>query len=138
MTKLNNSTGFVGANKCMGLSQVTEMEESFCLSYSHGIYVGQVEAKPAGVFSTHRQMHGSGTFSFSNGDKQLNGRVYIGEYAHGIRNGAGKLLVNDVVVFEGKWLNGRRHGYGVTFSPDGIIVHEGEWENGIRAKQALN
>jgi hypothetical protein len=30
--------------------------------------------------------------------------------------------------YEGQWLNGRRHGYGVWTRPDGTM-YVGEWEN---------
>ena len=59
--------------------------------------------------------------------------LFEGEYLNGKRNGEGKEY--DIVgnlVYEGEYLNGKRNGKGVEYYSDGEIEFEGEYLNGER------
>ena len=61
-------------------------------------------------------------------------KIYEGDYFNNhngiiVRNGEGDLLdKNDMLVYSGKWLNGKRHGKG-NFFKNGDLVFEGEWKD---------
>ena len=61
--------------------------------------------------------------------------VYEGEFLDGRRHGKGKEYLGrwfNYVVFEGGYLNGERNGKGKEFDIDGKIIYEGEYLNGER------
>ncbi len=105
----------------------SNVDEEVCLEFTQGIYVGQTQAKRVGI-PTYKQMHGLGTFLFSNGDQNLNGKVYTGSFYNGVESGFGILKCHDVVIYEGSWAKGKRHGHGVSFSGDGNKLYDGEWK----------
>ncbi len=127
------------ANGCVCLScrnsQLTTANSVFnsecCVVIKTGIYVGQTQKLLLDGGLVSNQISGRGTFSFAKGD-ELTGKIFIGNFLKGLRNGFGVLVVNDVVIFRGHWLNDKRHGYGVSFSRIGVCVHKGEWLKGKR------
>ena len=65
--------------------------------------------------------HGSGRMVFENGDE------YDGEWALGKMTGMGEFKwTMDGLKYEGRFLNGKRHGRGKSTDPDGI-TDEGDW-----------
>jgi hypothetical protein len=52
-------------------------------------------------------MHGSGTFSWSDG------RRYMGEYFDDRKNGYGEFVWPDGRSYKGDWLNVKQHGKGM-------------------------
>ena len=60
--------------------------------------------------------------------------VYMGEYLYGLKNGKGKYLNNETLLFEGEFLNGFRNGKGKEFNDKGNIIFEGEYLYSQRIK----
>jgi len=59
--------------------------------------------------------------------------IFNGEYLNGKRHGIGiEFYDNGELKFEGKYLNGKRHGIGKEYDDNGEIVFEGEYLNGKR------
>jgi TPR repeat protein len=58
------------------------------------------------------------------------GSRYEGQRTRNMRNGYGRLEAGGF-SYEGTWLAGKRHGYGLSRSPDGSS-YLGEWQNGNR------
>ncbi|GMH90999.1 hypothetical protein TrST_g6869 [Triparma strigata] len=56
-----------------------------------------------------------------------NGEVYEGEYVDERRHGIGEYHYLDGSVYEGQWFKNRRQGFGVYTTDDGS-VYEGEWD----------
>ena len=57
--------------------------------------------------------------------------IYEGEYLNKKRHGLGKeYSKNGVLLYEGEYLNGKRHGLGKEYSKDGELIFEGEYING--------
>ena len=53
--------------------------------------------------------------------------TFEGEYLNGKRNGKGKELNNDgIIIFEGEYLNGERNGKGKEYDYNGYLIFEGE------------
>ena len=78
------------------------------------------------------------TIKESNGiRKEYYGRndllLYEGEYLNGKRNGKGKEYYNNgKIKFEGEYLNGKRNGKGKQYYNNGKIKFKGEYLNGKR------
>ena len=51
----------------------------------------------------------------------------------GIFHGNGVLKYGGNIVYEGEWLNGKKHGEGKSFSSNGNVSYEGEWLNGKKS-----
>ena len=59
--------------------------------------------------------------------------IYEGEYLNKKRHGLGKeYSKNGVLLYEGEYLNGKRHGLGKEYSKNGVLLYEGEYLNGKR------
>ena len=59
--------------------------------------------------------------------------IYEGEYLNGKRNGKGKEYdKNGKIIFEGEYLNGKRNGKGREYDKNGKVIFEGEFFNGER------
>lgn len=67
------------------------------------------------------QMQGQGTLT------EACGSYYQGEMRFNERNGHGKyeFLKGS---YEGQWLDGKRHGLGIMYDPNGSINFDGLWE----------
>ena len=57
--------------------------------------------------------------------------LFEGEYLNGQRNGKGKEYFKGRIIFEGEYLNGKRNGKGKEYWHD-ILLFEGEFKNGKR------
>lgn len=69
-------------------------------------------------------MHGKGTFTWKDG------RVYVGDYHYGKKNGFGTFLdPNKRTKYEGNWTEGAQSGRG-KLTIEGFKSRYGEWENG--------
>ena len=57
--------------------------------------------------------------------------IYEGEYLNGERNGKGKeYYIFNRIEFEGEYLNGKRNGKGKEYDRNGKVIFEGEYLNG--------
>jgi hypothetical protein len=72
------------------------------------------------------------TLLFSTAPNLVQGRleekngVYEGEFEHGFKKGKGKMAFSDGGVYDGMWLQDRKHGTGTLFSPtDSFCVKYG-------------
>ena len=54
---------------------------------------------------------------------------YIGNLEENIRTGYGKLYENDILVYEGEWINNKYDGKGRLYYKNGNIKYEGNWCN---------
>merc|ERR1711974_543007 len=76
---------------------------------------------------------GQGIFWWTSGPHA--GERYEGEFRHDRRNGVGVYWFANGDVFEGHWINGKRHGQGqMMFESDGNILN-GTWFEGLRNDQ---
>ena len=55
---------------------------------------------------------------------------YVGNLENGIRNGYGKLYENDILVYEGEWVNNKYDGKGKLYFKNGNVKYDGNWCNG--------
>ena len=60
-------------------------------------------------------------------DRWQNGATYDGEFAHGLYNGLGTFVWEDLGVYKGTWKDGVRSGVGTYSSGDKLYVYDGEW-----------
>ena len=59
--------------------------------------------------------------------------IFEGKYLNGKRNGKGKeFYQNGLIKFEGEYLNGKRNGKGKEYFDNGKLLFEGEYLNGER------
>ena len=58
--------------------------------------------------------------------------LFEGEYLNGKRHGKGKEYKNNEVIFEGEYLNGKRNGKGKEYNFLNEVIFEGEYLNGKR------
>lgn len=68
------------------------------------------------------QMHGKGTFKFSDG------RSYSGDYLEGNKHGFGVFVWPDGKRYEGQWVNGKQEGQGMMFNKGKKMA--GIWKDG--------
>jgi len=69
--------------------------------------------------------------SYKNGKRiWSNGDIYEGEWLNGKRHGYGKMLYSDGTVYIGYWQNDKRQGYGSYQWPNHGSKYTGEWFNG--------
>ena len=62
-----------------------------------------------------------------------NEMIFEGKYVNGKKNGKGKEYdYNGNLIFEGEYLNGKRNGKGKEYDYDGDLIFEGEYLNGKR------
>ena len=58
--------------------------------------------------------------------------IFEGKYVNGKRKGIGKEYdYNGSLIFEGKYRNGKRNGKGKEYNEDGKLIFEGEYLNGL-------
>ena len=55
---------------------------------------------------------------------------FEGEYLNGERNGKGKEYYKGNLIFEGEYLNGKRNGKGKEYNKEGNLIFDGEYLNG--------
>ena len=55
---------------------------------------------------------------------------YEGNLENGIRNGYGKLYENDILVYDGEWVNNKYDGKGKLYFKNGNVKYDGNWCNG--------
>ena len=55
--------------------------------------------------------------------------TYEGQAIDGVPNGKGRLTWDSGIFYEGDFVNGQYHGYGVYFVSD-YALYEGQWVNG--------
>ena len=80
-------------------------------------------------------MEYEGEFLF---DKKWNGKGYDEKHniIYELINGTGQVkeYYNNVLYFDGQYLNGRRNGNGKEYNTKGELIYEGEYINGLRKK----
>jgi len=59
------------------------------------------------------------------------GSKYTGEWKDDIQHGKGEMIRASGKVYNGDFVEGKRHGYGVCKFPDGS-KYEGYWENDLQ------
>jgi hypothetical protein len=69
--------------------------------------------------------NGHGTLKYAS-----TGAIYTGEFKDDMRNGNGRTITLDSVVYEGKYLNDKKQGYGVLTTP--LFTYKGEFQNDER------
>ena len=57
---------------------------------------------------------------------------YVGQAEGGIPNGWGNAQYLDGKLYDGEWKDGKFHGRGKEFYPDGTLEFEGEFKEGLR------
>ena len=69
--------------------------------------------------------NGHGTLKYAS-----TGAIYTGEFKDDMRNGNGRTITLDSAVYEGKYLNDKKQGYGVLTTP--LFTYKGEFQNDER------
>ena len=111
------------------------------MEYRDGIYTGRIHGQ-------QEVPHGEGTWKSPGGEKYVGywsegeiveGEIYVqedilyyqGEFLEGEKHGEGILhWENGTVKYKGRWRNGNKHGEGILYREDGTIRHQGEWIDG--------
>ncbi|CAF1308496.1 unnamed protein product [Rotaria sordida] len=73
-------------------------------------------------------MHGKGTLQFGREGQNY----YTGDFILNIPFGKGRRQYSSGNLYEGMWINGKRHGYGVFSWSNGNGEYMGQWENGVQ------
>ena len=60
--------------------------------------------------------------------RYTNGDIYEGDWVNDKRHGRGKMIYKTGDIYEGNWVNDKRHGKGEIIYANGLI-HNGDWEN---------
>ena len=69
-------------------------------------------------------------------DISTNCKIFEGEYLNGKKHGKGKEYYdNGKFKFEGEYINGERNGKGKEYDWNGKLEFEGEYSNGERKKE---
>ncbi|OMJ83794.1 hypothetical protein SteCoe_15203 [Stentor coeruleus] len=76
------------------------------------------------------QMHGKGTFKFSDG------RSYSGDYLEGNKHGYGTFVWPDGKRYEGQWVNGKQEGQGMMYNKGKKMA--GIWKDGKFVEKIKN
>lgn len=87
--------------------------------YDNGVYSGDFE---------NGDMHGYGTFIYSNGD------TYSGSWRYGEKSGQGKYVYADGSVYDGEWSIDKKNGQGKCTYANGD-VYDGEWNYDTKSGQ---
>jgi len=150
VTTLKNGDVYSGEH----LQQQLEQEEQVSYGFhGFGTYTWKDQRKYVGTFE-HDKRHGQGRYSWPDG------AVYEGNFDSGIQEGYGK-FTNESESYTGEWkggkyhghgvlkckftasietlyrgnfVNGKPHGQGIEYNPDGTIRHDGQWEHGQPAR----
>ena len=67
----------------------------------------------------------------------LGKQIFEGVYNYGEREGFGKEFNNGIVIFEGKYKNGKKYGKGREYNKYGKLIFEGEFYEGEKKKGSL-
>jgi hypothetical protein len=78
------------------------------------------------------QPHGSGIYSFANGEK------YVGEYKNGKRSGSGTYYYADGTIYEGSYINGKQEGKGKMKYSNGHIYIGDFFANKMHGKGVMS
>ncbi|CAF3379397.1 unnamed protein product [Rotaria socialis] len=73
-------------------------------------------------------IHGKGTLQFGREGQNY----YTGDFIMNIPFGKGRRQYASGNLYEGMWVNGKRHGYGVFSWSNGNGEYLGQWENGVQ------
>ncbi|CAF1078293.1 unnamed protein product [Rotaria sp. Silwood1] len=73
-------------------------------------------------------MHGKGTLQFGREGQNY----YTGDFILNIPFGKGRRQYASGNLYEGMWVNGKRHGYGIFSWSNGNGEYIGQWENGVQ------
>ena len=92
-------------------------------TYAHGYNSNFHGEKYVGEWN-NGNMHGQGTFTYSNGD------IYEGELKDNKMHGQGTFTYAHGDKYEGGYNYGKFHGQGTITLADGTIIKKGLWENG--------
>ena len=65
-----------------------------------------------------------------NGINEINGHRYEGDWKEGKLNGQGKMTYKNGRIYEGEWKDNNKQGKGILFYKNGKIYYEGEFKNG--------
>jgi hypothetical protein len=79
-----------------------------------------------GIYEGHwknNARHGSGSYTWANGDR------YEGSFVEGKREGHGIYYFASGEKYVGEWRNDVREGKGVFYDKDGSVLLEGNWQN---------
>ncbi|CAF1003902.1 unnamed protein product [Adineta steineri] len=79
-------------------------------------------------------MHGRGTLQFDGTGQNY----YTGDFILNIPFGKGRRQYASGNLYEGMWVNGKRHGYGVFSWSNGNGEYIGQWENGIQQGHGIH
>ena len=106
------------ARQMFGVMDTNTGQRKGELQFPLGRYVGEIlDGKP----------HGLGSFYYNQSDNRLS---YEGDWADGMPNGKGKLIIKDGSVYDGTWVNGYLNGQGTLTFSNGE-KYEGNFSNGI-------
>ena len=124
----------------------TVSNQSMSLSFSFGertgTYTGEVEdglpngygtfssQNPSGVAWTYEGEWAHGHFSGQGTSTFEDGYVHTGHYESDQLT-QGQVYYGGCLVYDGEFLNGTWHGYGVYYNPHGEAVYAGSWANGF-------
>jgi len=56
--------------------------------------------------------------------------LYEGQLQNKQPHGYGRLIIENHLVYEGEWINGKREGQGISYHRGGIISYQGDWFQG--------
>ena len=73
-------------------------------------------------------MDGKGKFEWPDG------RIYIGEYKDGKKEGMGECVYPDGRIYKGLWKEGKQDGEGMFYIPDKKVWKKGIWDKGKRVQ----
>lgn len=88
-------------------------------------------------FFDRGQPHGSGGGDYVNTYTFADGRVYTGEFEHGLRDGKGKIVQTNGDVYDGQFVRGTVTGYGTILYAKGPRIYRGLFEHGRKVKGYL-
>jgi len=54
----------------------------------------------------------------------------VGRFSKDVKSGSGKMYIDDILMFDGKYKNGLPHGKGTLYNKDGSIAFKGNWKKG--------
>ena len=121
--KLNGPGKFYRADKSLGFSGLYEDGEKSGSGTEYEIDGSEYH----GEFK-HDKRNGRGSV------KKGNDILFDGEWVDGMKEGHGK-EIQSLVIYEGSFKQGKRHGEGVLSLPGGQLIYSGSWANGKKSGQ---
>lgn len=90
-------------------------------------YLGQID---------YGDFHGNGTYYNNDGTIKYSGTFnqntwYLGEQLNGKFHGKGKIYQDGIIIFDGNFSNGLKHGTGTDYYLNGKIKYSGDFSNGL-------